>query len=94
MSQIKIQVLAVTPIEKRTYNGRSWHQRQLQCFLEGKVAVHTLNAPDGDTPDAVEARNVLNKYDAGYYMADLVVQQGDRGKLEFFVSNFTPVGKQ
>jgi hypothetical protein len=92
MAQIKVQVLAVTPIERRTYNGRAWHQRQLQCFLEGKVAVHTLNAADGETPEAIEARNQLNKYDAGYYMADLVVQQGDRGKLEFSVSNFVRVG--
>ncbi len=94
MAQIKVQVLAVTPIEKRTYSGRSWHQRQLQCFLEGKVAVHTLNAPDGDTPEAIAARETLNKYDAGFYMADLVVQQGDRGKLEFAVTNFVPVGNK
>lgn len=91
MAQIKVQVLAIPPMERRTFNGRAWHQRQLQCFIDQKVAVHTLTAPDGDTPEAIEARSNLNKYEAGYYMADLEVRQGDRGKLEFSVSNFQPI---
>ncbi len=92
-TQLKVQVLAITPIERRSFSGRSWHQRQFQCFLDGKVGVHTLNAADGDSPEAVEERRVLNEYVHGYYMADVVVQQGDRGKLQFGISNFTPIPK-
>ena len=90
-SQIKMQVLAIDPSTKRTYSGRSYWQRQFQVFIDGKVAVHNVNAPDGDEPEAKEARAQLDGYQAGYYMADLEVRQGDRGRLEFAVAKLTPI---
>lgn len=92
--QLKIQVLAITPMEKRSYSGRTWFERQFQCFLEGKVAVHTLNAPTDDSDEAKLQREKLTSYQDGYYMADLVPHQGDRAKLEFRLSNLVPVAQQ
>lgn len=92
--QLKIQVLAITPIEARTFSGRKSHSRAFQCFVEGKVAVHTVYANDGDEPENVKARQVLTDYQAGYYMADLDLRQGDRGRMEFGISKLTPINAQ
>lgn len=92
--QLKIQVLDISAMEKRTYQGRTWFERQFQCFVERKVAVHTLNAPSDDSEESKQAREKLNAYEAGYYMADIVPVQGDRAKLEFRLSNLVPVAQQ
>lgn len=91
--QIKLQVLAINPIEARTFSGRKSHSRAFQCFVDGKVAVHTVYANDGDEPENVKAREVLINYQAGYYMADLDVRQGDRGRLEFGISKLSPIAQ-
>jgi len=92
--QLKVQVLAITPIEAVEFGGRKSHRRAFQCFLEGKVAAHTLYAPDGDKPEEIAARKKLNEYEAGYYMAELEVRQGDRAKMEFGITKFTPITQQ
>lgn len=92
--QIKLQVLAITPIEARIFSGRKSHSRAFQCFVEGKVAVHTVYANDGEEPENIAARKKLTEYEAGYYMADLEIRQGDRARMEFGISKLTPVAVQ
>jgi len=92
--QIKLQVLAITPMEERSYEGRISHSRAFQCFAEGKVAVHTLYAPHGDKDAEIAARKKLEEMQAGYYMADIELRQGARAKMEWAVANFTPIVQQ
>lgn len=91
--QLKAQVLAISPSSKRTYNGRSWHQRQMQCFLLEKVAVHNVNAPDGDDAEAVLARQRIDALLPGDYVFTVEPVQGDRGRLEFAVIDVKPYVK-
>lgn len=89
--QIKIQVLAITPSEKRTYAGRSWFQRQFQCIAEQKVFVYTQNASADENEAGLVERQKLDSFKEGFYMADLALEQGDRAKPVFAIRNMTPV---
>ena len=71
----------------RTYNGRSWWQRTMQCFGNGKVFTHNLTAPSGETPESLEAQKKLDSFQAGQYQFNLSVGQGDRGRAVFNVDS-------
>jgi hypothetical protein len=88
---MKIQVLSITPREKRTYSGRSWYQRQLQCFGNDKVFVHTQNCSADETEEALKEQQDLDSMQHGYYMAELDLQQGDRAKPNFVIRNLKPI---
>jgi hypothetical protein len=81
--QIKIQVLhAPEIIERERADKTKYYQRALQCFVLEGVCVHTVYA---DKPEDLE------KYNAGYYMANLVQQAGDRARMGFVVNDLQPV---
>lgn len=83
MSQIKFQVLDIGEIvEGKNSRGDAWYRRELQCFVAKKVGVLPYYAD----------RAVLEKLEAGYYLADLEPSAGDRGRLEFRLGNLQAVG--
>lgn len=92
--QLKVQVLAIPPMETRKYAGRSWHQRQLQCIADQKVFVHNETASTEPNEEGEKERTALQNLKEGYYMTDLVLEQGDRGKAVFALRNWTPIKAQ
>lgn len=91
---LKVQVLEIAPKELRSYGGRSWYQRTLQCFGEHKVFTHNLTAPSGDSEDAILAQQKLDAYQAGFYMFGLQVEQGDRGRAVFAIREVQPIKQE
>lgn len=87
MSQIKIQVLAIGEIQSGRSTGsspREWHRRSLQCFTDQVV---------GQIPYYAEIAE-LESMQAGFYMADLKPEAGDRGALQFRLGKLSPVNSQ
>jgi hypothetical protein len=81
--EVKIQVLHAPEIVERTRpNGTPYFQRPLQCFVLDGVCVHTVYA---------DKKEDLEKYQAGYYMANLKQQAGDRARMAFVVDDLRPV---
>lgn len=92
--EVKIQVLALEPIDERLNfqkNGKV-QQRALQCFLDGKVAVHTVRVDVNE--DNIKQLQELENMQAGYYMADLRPRAGNYGRLEFTVGTLKPAVEQ
>ena len=86
MSQIKIHVLAIGELKSGKSTGsnpREWHRRSLQCFTGDIV---------GQIPYYAD-RSELESMQAGYYMAELYPEAGDRGSLQFRLGKLTPVTK-
>lgn len=83
---IKIQVIHAPAItEGKRQDGSTYYQRALQCFIDEAVAVHTIYA---------DKKEDLEKYGAGYYMAQLTQRPGDRARAGFIVGELTPVTQQ
>lgn len=85
--QIKLQVLAISAPETRKGANGNYVTRQLQCFLDQKVAVHSVNAD----PANADQMNALNALRDGYYMAELMPRAGNYGRLEFTIGKLEPV---
>lgn len=88
---LKVQVLEISPKELRSYSGRTWYQRTMQCFGEHKVFTHNLTCPSGESEEAIEAQKKLDSVQPGYFMFGLEVEQGDRGRAVFAIREVNPI---